>query len=248
MVTNFIIIFIFLFSVDAKPKAPAFTSEENGCLAYVKLDSKSNIETYGKNCEVQMSPCSTFKITLAELGFKNKKLDVTEIFQWDGVIRERKALNKNQDVYSWMKDSVVWVSSIVVERIGRNKVHSELKNLDYGNALIGPNEFWIHGPLKISVEELTKILSRAQNKNLTQALSLLPQEHIEHHTVMGKTGSCYIDDAKKKQQVGWYVGRFKSNDNEYAFALRYADHKNHETKGPAGFRAKELFLDWLKHF
>src|SRR5262249_38986693 len=156
-----------------------FSSGEDGCLARASVSPKADAVSFGSNCTLRTAPCSTFKITLAELGFKNKKLNPKgERFRWDGIKRDRDALNRDQDLLSWMKDSVVWVSSVVVGRIGQEAVHSELENMAYGNAAVGPEEFWINGPLSISAEELAKNLSRSNAPNLRQAIALLPVENI----------------------------------------------------------------------
>lgn len=241
-----IILFILLApSVHAKPAAPAFTPKEIGCLVFSPLFDASAMVKYGANCEVQTAPCSTFKIAIAEIGFRSGKLNSSgERFKWDGTRRMREALNKNQDLLSWMKDSVVWVSSIIVNRIGPEKVRGELTNLNYGNASVGPSEFWIKGPLKISVEEQVKYLVR-KDESLKSAISLLPVESVAGYSVAGKTGSCFLDN-KEDQQIGWYVGRVKNGKKEYAFALRFVDHENYKTEGPGGFKAKELFHNWLR--
>ncbi|MGE0631097.1 MAG: penicillin-binding transpeptidase domain-containing protein [Pseudobdellovibrionaceae bacterium] len=234
------------FFSHAKDAEPHFSPKESGCLIYKDLSDPKQIKTFGHNCKLQTPPCSTFKITLAELGFKNEKLEPKgEIFKWDGKIRNRESLNKDQDLSSWMKDSAVWVSSIVVNRLGQEKIRSELKDLSYGNASIGPDEFWIKGPLSLSVEEQISYLSRTNSKHLERSIQLLPEEKVGALSVKGKTGSCYIGDPQKRQQIGWYIGRVKSADREYAFALRFINEKNSKTDGPAGFRAKELFLKWL---
>lgn len=145
-----------------------------------------------------------------------------------------------------MKDSVVWVSSIIINRIGRGKVRSDLAELTYGNAFVGPNEFWIKGPLSISVEEQGKYLSRQNNEDLKRAIGLLPVETVGNYTIRGKTGSCNTDNRAEVARIGWYVGRAKA-DKEYSFAMRFLNQKNQKTDKPGGLRAKELFLEWLRH-
>lgn len=247
MISSVFLSMTLIVSAQAKPIAPNFAPEEEGCLAYSVLGDKAEIMSYGQNCKVRTAPCSTFKITAAELGFKKKKLNPKgESFKWDGVKRTREALNKDHDLLSWMNDSVVWVSSIVVNRLGRGVVQAELKNLDYGNGSTGPEEFWINGPLGISVDEQIKYLAR-QNQNLQDAMGLLPIEKIAGSSVMGKTGSCIHKGHDPHSQIGWYVGRIRSANQEYAFALRILKPKNSQLDVPASFRAKKLFLDWLPH-
>lgn len=246
MFVSIILSIFFRFPALAKPVAPNFSAGETGCLIFTTLLDKPSITTFGDNCKVRTAPCSTFKVALAELGFKNEKLSpIGESFKWDGIKREREALNKDQDLLSWMKDSVVWVSSLVVDRIGREKVHSDLMDLVYGNASVGPNEFWIKGPLSISVEEQAKYLSR-NDENLKRPIGLLPVETLKKYTISGKTGSCKSSNLAEAERVGWYVGRVNTDKKEFAFAMRILNQKSQKTDKPGGSRAKEVFLDWLR--
>lgn len=232
--------------VYANPPAPLFGPGEMGCLEFSPLTEKSEKIKFGSNCEVQTAPCSTFKIAIAEMGFKSGKLKPSgETFKWDGTKRGREALNKDQDLFSWMKDSVVWVSSIIVNRIGVDQVRLELSGMNYGNASVGPEEFWIKGPLKVSVDEQLQYLSR-KTKRLQDAIAILPAESIGGYTVRGKTGSCFVENRMDGPQVGWFVGRAEKAQKDFVFALRFLEQEGHKTDGPAGFRAKELFYNWLK--
>ncbi len=242
---------LFLVSISlfasAKSEGPNFSTTENGCLIYTNLADRKETQVFGENCSVRSPPCSTFKIALAEIAFKNKKIDVKgEYFKWDGKKRDRDALNKDQDLRSWMRDSVVWVSSLIVDRVTRDRIQLQLSELKYGNALVGLEEFWIKGPLAISVEEQIQYLSRqSQNENLLKALQLLPIERIGSFEVSGKTGSCFLGGSKNSSEIGWFVGTAKSPRGNYALALRFINIKGQETNGPAGLRAKTLFLEWI---
>ncbi len=232
--------------VFAKTATPEFKQGEMGCLEFSPLAENSKKIKFGSNCEVQTTPCSTFKIAIAEVGFKNGNLNPTgEHYKWDGIKRAREVLNKDQDLFSWMKNSVVWVSSIIVNRIGRKQVQSELSKMGYGNALVGPEEFWITGPLKVSVDEQIQYLSR-KNKELQNAMAILPVESIGGYTVRGKTGSCFLESRKEGPQVGWFVGRAEKAQKEFVFALRFLEQEGHKANVPAGIRAKEIFSNWLR--
>lgn len=232
----------------AKIDGPNFSSTEDGCLILSSISGGDEKKVYGENCKLRSHPCSTFKVALAEIAFKNQKINEKgELFKWDGKKREREVLNKDQDLGSWMKDSVVWVSSIVVDRIRREKIKYELSNLRYGNALVGSDNFWILGPLAISAEEQIEYLTRqSADKNHLKALELLSAEKVGGFEVFGKTGSCLLNSTKNAPEIGWFIGRAKSSRGSYSFALRYIEKENHKSIGPAGLRAKALFLEWLQ--
>lgn len=142
-----------------------------------------------------------------------------------------------------MRDSVVWVSSLIVEKIGSNVLQKELERLYYGNKKIGSDEYWIQGPLEISPEEQLQYLLRIEDIYLKRAIQLLPVESDGNIQVFGKTGSCWT---KEKKQIGWYVGWAESNKERVVFVFRFLDEQQSPSSGPAGFHAKKVALGELK--
>lgn len=239
-------IFFLFYSISsfsqAKTQPPQFLATEDACFVFANISDKKDSYSFGKSCNVRTPPCSTFKVVLAEIAFKIKKVNSqNEMFKWDGKKRDRDVLNQDHDLHSWMKHSVIWVSSVLVDRIGRDNIRLNLMDLNYGDALIGPNEFWIQGPLSISVKEQVSYLSRTKNNEyLLTALKLLLLEKVGSYEVYGKTGSCNVDSKNDSLKVGWFVGQAQTSNKTYAFALRILG------KNSSGARAKEGFIEWLQ--
>lgn len=241
----FLLSLLFLTFASAEPK---FAVGEAGCAIIKDLASKKKT-TFGLTCDVPLSPCSTFKIPLAAIGFRTGRISSEgEKFTWDHVHRSREALNRDQDLHSWMRESVVWVSSVIADRVGRKVVAHELKAMNYGNAETGPGTFWIQGPLKISVTQQIEYLSRADDEFLEKALEILPIEKLRLRAgeVLGKTGSCSKGGGS---QIGWYVGAAGvAGGKKVVFAVRFYDDGTHRTRGPAGFRARDIALGMLEDY
>jgi beta-lactamase class D len=221
-----------------------FGSGEDGCLVTIDLKTDKS-KSLGSNCSRRTPPCSTFKIALAELGLNTGNLSSTEQFRWDGVVRGRVALNRDHNLKSWLADSVVWVSSILAGRFGLSAIGEQLKKVKYGNAIVTPGEFWLDGSLQISAVENANFLARPENEFLSSAISMLPVEKFGAFAVSGKTGSCYMNGTEK-HQIGWYVGWAKSDNKSLAFAVRFIEKGSYKTKGPAGFRTKEIAKEYFK--
>ena len=216
------------------------------CIATLRLKPGSVIQLSGRGCSLQIPPCSTFKIPIAEVAFQQKIIDESDLFRWDGRKHERIELNQDQNLYQWMKHSAVWVSLLIVKRLKLADLQMHLAQVKYGNALIGPEEFWIKGPLAISVIEKVEYLSRVGSSSFNRSLDLLKDERMGAVKVSAKTGSCFFkNSASGERQVGWYVGRMREIDGESAFAARVISDPVNSFRAD-GQTAKRLFKKWLQ--
>jgi beta-lactamase class D len=236
---------LFLFLIGFTDAAEPQIKNRQVCSLFLNLESKK-LSAQGSHCHIASPPCSTFKIPLTATALKFNKINDTESFQWDQIKRDRDVLNKNHDLRSWLKDSVVWVSSIIVDRIGRSKLNDELKLLNYGNSQVGRNEFWLNGLLKISPHEQINYLSRNNDDYLNSALLFLPAESATDFTLYGKTGSCVASEAGTTNQVGWYVGKATSKKGTYIFVVRIMESDNLKYKSSLGLESKTIALKYFE--
>jgi len=107
---------------------------------------------------------STIKIPFAIMAFDTRYFsDVEQTIKWDGKKRNRNSLNQDQTPITFISQSALWVSRLIVNNLGQQKVQLYINKFDYGNRKISGdlNSFWLpNGSIKISAQEQVKFLSR----------------------------------------------------------------------------------------
>ena len=198
----------------------------------------------------RLTPCSTFKIYNSLAGLEAKVLDREDaktLLKWDGIKRDRDAVNKDHTLASATKDSVVWYFQDLASRIGVERMQLFLDKISYGNRDIsgGLTAFWLGSSLQISAREQVDVL----HKLYSGQLPVLPEdiEVLKKNITlsedrgvrfMGKTGSGFQDG---KWVLGWFVGCVQNQDKRYFFAT------NIEAPQDAnGLKAKEITISILQ--
>ena len=124
------------------------------------------------DCKSRHAPCSTFKIALSlmvgydngflidenhpEIAFKKGDADMLEVWR------------QSQTPLSWMKNSCIWYSWRITEKLGEQKFEEYIKKFNYGNQDItgdkGKNNSltnsWLSSSLEISPEEQIVFLQK----------------------------------------------------------------------------------------
>jgi beta-lactamase class D len=117
----------------------------------------------GKRAATRYVPASTFKIphTLFALDTGVMR-DEFQVFKWDSEVRGMESWNRDQDLRSSMRNSVVWVYQQIARSIGEEAERRYLEKIGYGNAdpSGGVDGFWLEGPLRISAFEQVDFLQR----------------------------------------------------------------------------------------
>lgn len=255
----FLLIIARVYSVQAKVDFKEIFKDESGCFIEIDNSTGKSIVEYGKKkCGQRLPPCSTFKIPLVFAAFEENIFSSTaDKIMWDKKIRERSALNQDQTPVSWIRDSVVWVSQIVTQKLGDAGMKSYLNKFEYGNQDIsgGLDKFWLDSSLLISAKEQTVFLSSVWNRKIAFSDStfkkaqevLFSKKLSDGSEVYGKTGSCCIDQGcqdRPGRQLGWFVGVVVSGQKSRSFALNFSDEK--AVGGYAGLRAKEKAFSILE--
>ncbi len=158
----------------------------------------------------RVSPCSTFKIPHALIALELGVLDGPDhVLPWDGTVRDRELLNRDHDLASAIRHSVVWYFQEVATRIGPERMQTALDALGYGNRDIsgGQTTFWLGGSLRLSAEEQAVFLARLARDELPfgdaaqdAVLDALVVHEEPGLVVRGKTGS------RRNPDLGWWVG------------------------------------------
>lgn len=169
-------------------------------------------------------PASTFKIPNTIIGLETGVIpDERFTLRWDGVQRRVPDWNRDHDLASAMKHSVVWFYQEVARRIGAERMQAHLDALGYGNRDIsgGIDKFWLTGGLRISPHEQIDFLRRlhagalpCSARSLDIVKRILVLEQTPAYTLRGKTGM----EMDERSSTGWLVGYVERGADTYFFA------------------------------
>jgi beta-lactamase class D len=174
------------------------------------------------------APCSTFKIPNSIIGLETGVLaDASSVLPWDGKARDVAAWNRDHDLRSAIRDSVVWYYQELARRVGEERMRGWLASLRYGNQDIsgGIDRFWLGSTLRISPDEQVDFLARLHAGELPVTArsvgiveEILVQSGPPGVVYRGKTGSCRDPGAAAAH--GWWVGSVERDARLYVFAAR----------------------------
>ncbi len=219
----------------------------DGC--FVMLDIRRGLMTrYNpERCRRRFSPCSTFKIASSLIGLETGVLKGADhVFTWDGVQRGLPSWNRDHDLRSAIRHSVVWYYQRLASQVGEGRMLAALAGLDYGNQDIsgGLTQFWLGSSLTISANEQVEVLRRLalgelplseRSQRIVNSITILPEDNLG--VLRGKTGSQWKGG---KYTLGWFVGYLVSPGGTYVFATNISDFDQAH-----GAKAREITLSIL---
>lgn len=210
-------------------------------------------------CEERNSPASTFKVALALAGYESGiLLDAhtplwpyrSKYKSWDADFKK-----KPTDPTSWLGESVVWYSRLLVQHMGRTKLQSYVDRFDYGNRDLSgtagfkqelPEAVWVDNTLQISPVEQVAFLRKVVKRELPlspatydKVAAVLPSFQADGWNVHGKTGTG-SQPGKGKKQYGWFVGWAEKGGRKIVFARLVKD--DAPRRDIAGIRVRDEFL------
>lgn len=186
------------------------------------------------DCETRYTPCSTFKIALALMGYDSKVLidENNPKIEYNPKTHSNLAFidsqRKAQTPKNWLKVSAIWYSKEILPKIGKQNLEKYLAMFNYGNQ-DAKNEgvFWIKSSLKISAQEqinfLENILSRKfpiSDKSYEMLKKIMPVIEEDDWKIYGKTGTAFHSE---KKQSGWFVGWAEKDSKKIIFAKHFED-------------------------
>ncbi|HBZ3590170.1 TPA: OXA-48 family class D beta-lactamase [Klebsiella pneumoniae] len=170
-------------------------------------------------------PASTFKIpnSLIALDLGVVK-DEHQVFKWDGQTRDIAAWNRDHDLITAMKYSVVPVYQEFARQIGEARMSKMLHAFDYGNEDISGNvdSFWLDGGIRISVTQQIAFLRKLYHNKLHVSER---SQRIVKQAMLTEANGDYIIRAKTgystsiEPKIGWWVGWVELDDNVWFFAM-----------------------------
>lgn len=214
-------------------------------------------------CATRYSPCSTFKIPLALMGYDSGILIDEHQPTWDFKEEYKGNLtimldfwNQPHDPTLWMKNSAVWFSQVLTQQLGMKKFNHYVRAFHYGNQDVsgdpgkqnGLVRAWLSGSLKISPIEQMAFLEKLLNNQLPVSeqshettKQILDTEPLNDGWEMhGKTGSGNLLNAdgtrNQDRQIGWFVGWMQKGARSVMFVHFIKDDEKQEVM--AGKRAR----------
>lgn len=151
-----------------------------------------------------------------------------------------------------MKNSCVWFSKLLTERLGLQKFELYLAHLEYGNqdASDGLTHAWLSSSLKISIKEQVIFIRKMLEKKhpvsshavlMTRQILFL-EELSNRWKLFGKTGwSGSTTKLDGENELGLFVGWVEKEDAFFPFA--YAIRTNQVNLAQRIPRVKQLLIE-----
>lgn len=248
----------FLFGVFSLPlhsdgHAPIVLADyaqgKDACIALYDSNADQHLVYNMKQCQERLAPCSTFKIPNALIGLETGVLiGPGDIKKWDGTKHSRKVNNRDHDLASATKNSVLWYFQDVAEDVGPKRMQEYLDAFNYGNRDIsgGQDHFWLSSSLQITALEQIRFMAAldrtalpasAENQEAVKGMMLQTEKLPEDFQgdVYGKTGSCVSAEGHH----GWFTGFYHHDDKRYVFAVNVKGEKQW------GWQAREIAVSVL---
>lgn len=222
---------------------------DGGMIVY-DLKRDQYITVNGPATERALLPASTFKVFNSLVGLECGAVkDEREIIKWDGVKREREALNRDHHLRSAFKNSVVWFYQEIARRVGQERMQRYINEVGYGNRNIGPaiDTFWLEGDMRISARQQVDFLTKLYRNDLPfsqRSIDIVKRimidEETKEYVLRAKTGWAL----RPTEEVGWWIGWVERGDgNVYTFAMNIvAERPNRAKFGPARMQIAQQIL------
>lgn len=208
----------------------------NGC--FVLFNSKNQTYQYinEARCDSSYLPASTFKIINSLISLETNAVSgIYETIKWDGKTRFLKEWNKDHNLSSGIKYSVVWFYQELARRVGRENMQMWVDSVNYGNRKLGKDidKFWLEGDIRISAKQQIDFLLKLINNELPFTIEnqelvkqIMLTDSTKNYQVHSKTGWAM----RAKKQIGWLVGYVVANDNTWIFACNIDIRQNSDAK------------------
>jgi beta-lactamase class D len=235
------------------------------CTVVEDLSSGTTLFREGES-GMRFSPCSTFKVAIAVMGFDAGVLIDPHhpVLQYrPEYAAELDFMKKTTDPTIWLRDSIVWYSQQATKKLGMDRFRDYVQRFDYGNQDVSGNpgkndglsQAWLMTSLAISAGEQVNFIRRLLDRRLgvsdkayDRTVASMPVFQTPGGwTVRGKTGSGWLKDSdgqrRKDRPQGWFVGWGEKAGRTLVFArVEVNDGPNEK---PGGARARDAFFSRL---
>lgn len=194
-------------------------------------------------CTERYSPYSTFKIAISLIGYDSGILIDAKSPTWDYKEGYPDWLDKWKQPHNpslWIKNSCVWYSQIITQKIGMKKFKEYVEEFNYGNKDVSGDKdkdnglinSWLSSSLQISPKEQISFLQKLINNKLpvsdkahkiTKRI-LFVEDLFNGWRLYGKTGA----GSKSGFTFAWFIGWIEKDNRTVVFA-NYLEDKNKES-------------------
>ena len=221
----------------------------NGCFILYDVENDTNIIYNQPRTVQQFLPAYTYKILNSLIALECRVIeDENEIISWDSVERFVPAWNKDQNLRTGIKYSVVWFYQELARRIGEARMQSWVDRIKYGNMDIGSeiDNFWLVGELRITPMEQLHFLKKFSNgdlpfnkEHINTVQEILIEDRNDQYVFRAKTGW-----ADFGQPIGWYIGYIVYNGKTFIFVNNIDINSNEDAKARKAI-VREVFKELL---
>lgn len=233
----------------------------------------NQVITQEGDCKSRHAPCSTFKIPLSLMGYNEGMLiDEThpELSFKEGYVDYIDAWKQPHNPTLWMKNSCVWFSQVLTQKLGMPKFKEYITKFNYGNRDLsgdkgknnGLTRCWLSSSLEISPEEQMAFLQKLLNNKLPVSRKshemtrniLFLEDLVDDWKLYGKTGSGSLLNQDRTQksdlQIGWFVGWIERENRTITFVQYIEDEEKQESYGGprAKVTAKKKLIEWIQNY
>lgn len=240
----------------------ALASEDFVSTVLVDVETGATIHREGP-AERRFTPCSTFKLPLAVMGFDSGILIDPHHPRWDYRPEFQATMElqkKATDPTIWLADSIVWYSQELTRKLGEARFRDYITAFRYGNEDVSGNpgkhdgltQSWLMSSLAISPDEQVAFVRRFLGRKLgvsdhaydATLASLARYPAAGGWTLHGKTGSGFVRSANgaidRSKPLGWFVGWGEKGGRRIAFARFNQGNVRSKTHG--GMIAREAMM------
>lgn len=194
-----------------------------GCFVLLNVKTGKKIFVNHQRCLKQFSPASTFKIPNSLIALQTRAVSsIHDTIRYNGIEKPIEEWNRDHDLQSAFKYSVVWYYQDIANRIGDSTMKFWLDTLkDYGTMTRAGriDNFWLDGSLVISALEQAVFLEKLYKGTLPFSKTtmdtvkqLMLIEDNPNYKLRGKTG------AALQSKTGWFVGWVEKGEDAFIFA------------------------------
>jgi beta-lactamase class D len=202
---------------------------------FLLLDVKDNRLTVTNPAQADRGylPFSTFKIPNTLIGLAAGVIpDEKFALKWDGKKKARPEWERDHDLASAMKNSVVWFYQEVARRIGRKRMQAGVDSFDYGNHDLSGSidRFWLDGKLRITPRQQLEFLRRlsagelpVKPEHLAILQKIIVLDESGGAVWRGKTGTGWQDG----KPIAWLVGTVQKDERRFIYVTLVLPKENH---------------------